>query len=129
MKKKQEFIICSAVWFKDEYQYSEQPINVGLGFVVCGRRHNNCFQVFNMINKDFTITKENTICGFLTNTNRFVDRKEGFVIAQKQNQLLYPELHNKDIEIRFLNSEKHKLDEPILTSEDLFIYDEKEIKY
>lgn len=52
------------------------------GKVYLGRRHNNCFS--SMIEKNEHI---NSIQGFLTNKDRFVDRKEGEEIARESNQL------------------------------------------
>jgi len=48
--------------------------------------------------------------GFLTNLDRFVDRKEAMKIAKSANQLLRPEFHEDN-------------DDAILTSEDLYSED------
>lgn len=42
-ESKPEHIICAAIWFKNGIQYEHQPKNVDIGFVVCGRRHHNCY--------------------------------------------------------------------------------------
>lgn len=122
---KQEFIICSAIWIKDFKSYDDNPINISTGLVVSGRRHNNCFATFKLINPDFNFTKDNIVCGFITNTNKFLNREEAFVVAQNNNQLLIPDLHKKAFEIN-LGIELPKDSKPILTSEDLFIFDENE---
>lgn len=38
-----EHIICAAIWINDKIKHQQQPTNVEIGFVVCGRRHNNCY--------------------------------------------------------------------------------------
>ncbi len=86
-----EYILSSAIWFDDDKQYYHQPKNITTGFVVCGRRHHNCFATLSSITKDddtkiqahLLYEKEQ---GFLTNTDRFVDREEGGKIAFNAGQ-------------------------------------------
>jgi hypothetical protein len=33
-----EYIICSAIWFRDGKKYEMQPKNIESGFVISGRR-------------------------------------------------------------------------------------------
>lgn len=129
MNLREEYIICSAVHFDNGIVYQEQPSNIKTGIVVAGRRHNNCFYSLKQMGLygDSKVTKENTIAGFITNYDRFLNRKEAFVLAKKNNQLLMPELHHKtDSDIMF--SDKFGEHESILTSEDLYPYNEIEIK-
>lgn len=118
-----EFIICSAIIVQDGVKHKDQPIGITKGFVVCGRRHGDCYETIKHIARKAygynQIVLNNTLgkttagdMGFLTNTNRFVDRKEAMKIAIEANQLLSPELHKGKSE-----------DDPmfVLTSEDLFI--------
>jgi len=93
-----EYIICSAILINDGIKHEHQPKNIESGFVVSGRRHHNCYstlaaiaesagldtQIKNLIEK--TGRDEQ---GFITNTHRFVDRKEGYLIAQKANQIVF----------------------------------------
>lgn len=123
---KKEFIICSAVHFDDKKVRNNQPTNVYSGIVIAGRRHHNCFYVLKELGLEPQITKDNTTPGFLTNLDRFVTRKEGFKIALNQNQILYPNLHTNEIDINFGNDQKEELNMKILTSEDLFIYNDSE---
>jgi hypothetical protein len=84
-----EYILCSAIWVDDENKYTHQPKNIYSGYVICGRRHHNCFttmQIFKELNK-FDWDKKDVIQGFLTNEDRFVDRKEGAEIAFKSKQI------------------------------------------
>lgn len=91
-----EYIICSAIYFNDDRPHLHQPVNILTGFVVCGRRHHNCYATLvsigkntgldlpikNMIHK---IDRENQ--GFITNTNRYVDREEAMRIAKKSQSI------------------------------------------
>ena len=94
-----EHILCSAVWLDDGIFHKEQPVNIKTGFIVCGRRHNDCLTVIeNIINgnldnffsrfkKTDNFMTENM--GFITSANRFVDRKEAFKIAKYKSQIVY----------------------------------------
>ena len=87
-----EYIICAAIWFKDGEKHTHQPVNIESGFVVCGRRHHNCYIIAEIMNAEI-IEKmdeinQRAIQGFLTSTDRFVDRKEGGKIAFDAQQIL-----------------------------------------
>jgi hypothetical protein len=83
-----ETIICSALHIDDLNYHINQPINILIGFVVCGRRHSNCFDIIKMIYKEHKLfVSFVTVQGFLTNTNRFVDRLEAYQIAKNANQI------------------------------------------
>lgn len=63
------------------------PVNVFKGVVVCGHRHIHCIhQVLSMTGKRQAESGAYTQ-GFLTNTNRFVDRVEGAKIALESGQI------------------------------------------
>ncbi len=129
MNLREEYIICSAVHYDDGIIYQEQPTNIKTGIVVAGRRHNNCFYLLKQMSlyDETKVTKDNTTAGFLTNFDRFLNRKDAFVLAEKNEQLLIPELHHKtESDILFLG--KFGGHESILTSEDLYPYNEIEIK-
>jgi len=32
-----EFILCAAIWINDKQKHEQQPDNIELGFVICGR--------------------------------------------------------------------------------------------
>ena len=81
---REEDIRCSAIWFQDGVEYPHQPRNVESGYVLCGLRHHNC------IANRFVVGMEkipDSIQGFLTSRDRFVDRKEGAKIALQQGQI------------------------------------------
>ena len=96
---KKEYILCSAIHNDDGKVHVHQPRNVTSGFVVCGRRHHNCFTTLALIgikpNKD-------QVQGFLTSRDQFVTREEGSVIAKKsghiqKTQLKHDELISEDL--------------------------------
>src|SRR6056297_2099301 len=92
----EEFILCAAVWVNDGLQHDQQPDNIDVGYVVCGRRHNNCYQTITSLKgdlnkyfKSLNLSKEDyrKHQGFITSTDRFVDRKEAWKIADKNDQI------------------------------------------
>jgi hypothetical protein len=95
-ESKSEWIICSAIWYKSVSDYLHEefkgvvylPKNIETGFVVCGRRHHNIIQTVGLLSGQPT---HEAVQGFLTNLDRFVDRKEGLKVALEANQVI-----NKD---------------------------------
>ena len=90
--RKIEKIICSAIWYKHLPDTIYSPVNIDQGMVVCGHRHGNIIEIVKRLSELRTVTYAldatgEFIQGFLTNTNRFVDRKEGWDIAEKANQI------------------------------------------
>jgi hypothetical protein len=80
-----EKIICAAIHFDDGREYPQQPFNIKKGLVIAGLRHCNCFGTMSATR--FSKATPN-IQGFITNKNRFVNRKEAFVIAVKADQII-----------------------------------------
>lgn len=106
-----EYIICSAIHITDGNKHSDQPTNIDTGFVISGRRHNNCYSVLKCLlgkeGMDKLLEERNQTRddqGFITNMNRYVNRFEGFEIAKKANQLLNANLYS-DNTINILTSE------------------------
>jgi hypothetical protein len=91
-----EYILCSAIWYKDLPTMRNLPINCDKGLVLCGHRHGNIIAQLHCISGLRTVklgpdsVGENHQ-GFLTNLNRFVDRKEAGLIAYAAMQTA--ELH------------------------------------
>ncbi len=83
----QEYIICSAIWFDDKIDHEDQSIKGLTGFVICGRRHHNCFHTMSILAPDRGYVKFEKKQGFLTSKNRFVDRIEGAEIAFISGQI------------------------------------------
>lgn len=95
-----EYITCSAIWYKDLPTSSFRPKNVDKGVVVCGHRHHNCIDIVKTFGGLRSVVSGpdsvgEMIEGFMTSDNRFVDRLEAMEIAQSQNQV--KELHNPKI--------------------------------
>jgi hypothetical protein len=69
-----EFILCAALNFN--------------GSIICGHRHSDCYKtlidVVKVKDEDLPL-RDNQ--GFLTSLNRYVDRKEGWIIAKKNKQI------------------------------------------
>lgn len=93
-----EKILCAAIWFNDGNYYPHQPVNIDSGFIVTGLRHCNCYSTLSSIGRTLgiegiaknafeRIDRDNQ--GFLTSSNRYVDRKEGFKIAKENNQIFH----------------------------------------
>lgn len=94
--KKKEYILCAAIWYKDIELKKEipqvLPKNCDRGLVVLGHRHGQAMWTMSCltglrtceIGEDCSGEHEQ---GFLTNTNRFVDREEGAKIAFNSGQI------------------------------------------
>lgn len=95
-----EYILCAANYYNDGQTETHTVNNITEGYVVCGRRHHNCIAINAKI-LGFPYSKEalkivNTeVQGFITNTNRFVDRLEALEIARNANQLITGEGNSK----------------------------------
>jgi hypothetical protein len=95
--KPEEWIICAAIWYKDIPLVRPdvleprgfRPYNVDRGVVISGWRHGNCIYQMVAITglRDIPAQAGESIQGFLTNKNRFVDREEGYDIAEAAGQL------------------------------------------
>ena len=110
-----EFIICSALWYRDGLTYPEQPLNIDSGIVIAGRRHNNCYQTLKLLKPDANDKLiDATDMGFITSYNRFLNRAEAFTIAKAMGQIFNDFRGDND-------------DMNYLASEDLYSgYDEKD---
>jgi hypothetical protein len=78
------YILCAAVHFQNEKVYKHQPKNIKTGYVVCGRRHHNCYTTAWELNGE--TKNEPTKCGFITSNDLFVDRQEAAKIAYEAGQ-------------------------------------------
>ena len=90
-----ERIVCSAIWYKELPLKKPDvlrirgfsPYNVDIGIVFCGWRHPNCMYQMVAITGLRQCEAGEEVQGFLTDTNRFVDREEGAKIALKCGQI------------------------------------------
>jgi hypothetical protein len=102
-----EYILCAAIWYKELPLENEEPLrlrgfspyNVDKGVVMCGWRHPNC--IYQMVGITGLSDHEagESVQGFLTNKNRFVDRIEGAEIAYAAGQTdeLKKRLYSEDL--------------------------------
>lgn len=90
-------ILCAAIHFDDGNIHFRTPKNIKTGFVICGHRHHNCFGTLSaLVSKEkFIEFNKNNVQGFLTDTNEFVSRKDGAIIAKLAGQC------KDDVEILF----------------------------
>lgn len=92
-----EFILCAAIYINDKKNHYGQPENIKEGFIVCGRRHSDCYSTLkaligeDLMNRLLDSTKDISTPhqGFITSTNKYLSRKEAFVIAKKANQIQF----------------------------------------
>jgi hypothetical protein len=86
-----EYLLCSAIWYKDLKTQRALPFNCNRGVVICGWRHGNIIQTLIALTGKRTVTFGENAAGefeqgFLTNKNRFVDREEAAEIAFNSGQ-------------------------------------------
>ena len=103
-EEKKEYILCSAIWYKDLFPivlHHCKPKNIDKGIVLCGWRHGDIIaQMIELKGLRTVNNGENAVGdyeqGFLTNTNRFVGRKEAFQIARIADQINGPNKGDMD---------------------------------
>lgn len=125
--EKEEWILCAAIHFDDGKHREGQPENIQSGFVIAGRRHHNCYATLQAIGEALGITEgivKNLFervgrdCqGFITNLDRYVDRKEGYRIAKAAGQVQFGG-EATDALVNF--GAPYEQQEPILISENLY---------
>jgi hypothetical protein len=81
-----EYILCAAIWIKNEIKYQHQPENISTGYVLCGRRHEDIMYLSAVLIKS-VINPSISEKGFVTSKNRFVNRLEATEIAISAGQL------------------------------------------
>ena len=102
-----EKILCAAIWYKDLPLIKPEvlelrgfrPYNIEKGIVFSGWRHPNCIYQKVAITGLRDAESGESIQGFLTDKNRFVDRTEGGRIAFEAGQTkeLKETLYSEDI--------------------------------
>lgn len=93
-----EYLLCSAIWYKDLKTMRLLPFNCDRGIVLCGWRHGNIIAQMQITTGKRTVTNGLDSVGeheqgFLTNTNRFVGRAEAADIAFKSGQIDKPKTY------------------------------------
>ncbi len=103
-----EYILCAAIWYKEiplkKVINGVLPKNCDKGLVILGHRHGQCMWTIGSLLglRTVTFAEDGTgehIQGFLTNTNRFVDREEAAIIAFEAKQIkeLKETLYSEDL--------------------------------
>lgn len=103
-----EYILCAAIWYKEiplkKVIPSVLPKNCDRGLVVTGHRHGQCMWTMGCLTGLRSVTfAEDGVGeheqGFLTNTNRFVNRQEAAEIAfeAKQTENKKETLYSEDL--------------------------------
>jgi hypothetical protein len=118
VKSLQERILCAAIWYKHlplQRDYQKSAVNCNEGIVLTGYRHGNVIRTMAALTGLRTVdfgadSVGDHEQGFLTNLNRFVDRKEAYKIAFEADQIIGPNKGHAENEIG-------------LTSEDLYSED------
>lgn len=87
-----EYILCSANYYNDGIDHTHKPFNIDKGFILSGWRHHNCnsifVQMYGFPYKDYALKiKKTEVQGFITNKNRFLDRKEALKLVKENGQL------------------------------------------
>ncbi len=87
---KKPYILCAAIHFNDGTRHEGQPLNISIGYVVCGRRHDSCFRTYFITNQLYerNTIKHSLVQGFITSDNRFVGREEAAEIAFNAGQIV-----------------------------------------
>lgn len=105
----QEYILCSAIDYN--------------GIIICGRRHGDCYKILESLVPDIKESElpDRTKQGFLTSTNRYVDRRLAWKIAKANNQIVHGLVasdHDNDPILKNL----HPVERPVseLISENLY---------
>jgi hypothetical protein len=89
-------ILCAANWYKTEDKVPHQPKNIDQGFVVSGHRHCSIYPVAaHLSGEEWDALRRNEEHGFLTSDNRWVNRQEGYAIAETAGQLNMDEVRRR----------------------------------
>lgn len=105
MESEDEIILCAAIWYKDfdNKGVPHQPNNIDNGIVVSGWRHGSIIALTKAMTGlrsvqfgDNAIGE--SVQGFLTSKNRFIDRKEAHGLFVKNGGIPeFKELYSEDL--------------------------------
>jgi hypothetical protein len=101
-----EYVAMSAIWFDDGHEHWGQPFNIKSGFVITGKRHDNCYATKSalsgglgpsevrmpsgdIVNLARLTGPRRIIQGFVTSKNIFLSREEAAVLAYRCGQILW----------------------------------------
>lgn len=99
-----EYILCSAIWYKDLPTQNLLATNIEKGIIVCGHRHAHIIATVKALAELRTVrlgadSVGETEQGFLTSKNRFVSREEAAIIAFSTGQIAIEKqtLYSEDV--------------------------------
>ena len=132
-----EYIICSAIWYKDGTEAPRGMIaqNIDSGVVIGQWRHGNCINIratnpaWNKKTLEERSNRENQavpmdvladrwddeydcVDGFLTSKGRFVDRWQGMAVAYLAGQIPYERAKKKDYTGEYVDNEEFQKQVP-----------------
>jgi len=84
-----EYVMAAAIYIDDEKTYQYKPFNINTGYVVSGWRHHCIWEIFGRETVE-KYMKSKWEDGFITNKNRFLNRKEALELVIKNGQLTKP---------------------------------------
>jgi hypothetical protein len=88
MRNDIEKVLCAAIHLDDGMVYTHQPTNIKTGFVVAGLRHHNCgYTVYALTGDLKKRLQYRQKQGFLTTSNRFLNRNEAYILAYSVGQI------------------------------------------
>lgn len=76
-KEGKNMIVCSAI----KFSYNNYPI------IICGKRHGDCIKSMSDFSSIKIIDRKNIVQGFLTDDNKFLDRKQAALYAYQNGQV------------------------------------------
>ena|SRR5690554_1002856 len=87
-----ELITSATIWYKDLKTATFKPTNIDKGIVVCGYRHPHIIEIVKHLSNLRTVEFAedgvgDVVQGFMTNKNRFLDRKEAMILAIANGQV------------------------------------------
>jgi hypothetical protein len=95
-----EYVMCAANWIDDGCHYTHKPFNISTGLVFSGWRHSQIFEQTEYHFPHWAFGKQ-TIQGFLTTKNRFLNRADALKLVIETGQLTKPliggELTSEDL--------------------------------
>ena len=89
-----EKILCAAIWYKNVPTALHQPINVDRGVVISGHKHGSIIAAMGSFNIKTHASPGLCEQGFLTDKNRFLNRKEARELVIQTGQCV-PEFDNE----------------------------------
>lgn len=103
MEKNKEYILCAAIWYKELPSPYFQCSNINKGLVMTGHRHGHIIQQMKTLTGLRSVrfgedSVGETVQGFLTSKNRFLDRNEAReLFIQTGGNPEFEQLYSEDL--------------------------------